>query len=93
MVRRLGYGRPRRPLEPHRPAPWLLRGASWLSITAALLLLAPVAALVAVGRFERVGAMMTIAATWLALGGIALRGLAILVQPTPVILGQPDDET
>lgn len=36
--------------------------------------------------------MLTIAATWLALGGVALRALAILVQPTPVVLGQPDDE-
>jgi hypothetical protein len=92
IVRRLAYGRPRRPLEPHRPAPWLLRGASWLSITAAMLLFAPVPALVAIGRFEQVGVMLTIAATWLALGGVALRALAILVQPTPVVLGQPDDE-
>jgi hypothetical protein len=57
-----------------------------------MLLFAPVPALVAIGRFEQVGVMLTIAATWLALGGVALRALAILVQPTPVVLGQPDDE-
>ena len=83
VLRRLAYGRPRRPLEPHRPAPWLLRGLAWhLGAMAAVLLgLAPLLALVDV----QVSAAVLATVIWLLLGVLVCAFLAGATRPTPVV--------
>ena len=83
VIRKLAYGRPRHPLEPHRPAPWLLRGLAWYlgAVVAVLLGLAPLLALVDL----QAGAAVLAVAVWLLVGVLVCGFLAGAARPTPIV--------
>lgn len=86
ILDRIPSGSPRRPLEPRRAAPWLLRTASWAAAAIAFLCLAPAAALVAAGVPAWPVARLGSAAAVLLLIAIISRVLAAATRPLPLDL-------
>lgn len=89
---RFAYGRPRGPLEPHRPIPWWLRAASWFVATAGFLVLAPLPLLIGLDApavAEVVSSRGGVICFFVAL---LLRWLSRLARPTPVLLAAIDEE-
>lgn len=91
LLRASVYGPDRRPLEPARPLPWLLRALSWVLVAAALTALSPVAVLIAAGRLSAAG---DVASLGVLLGVLAfvVRFAAGLARPSSVLL-KPVDES
>jgi hypothetical protein len=91
FCRRLVYGRPRRPLEPHRPLPYLLRAVSWLLLGLGFVCGGPAAVVLAsAGAHARAVASASAAAV-LVSAGAAARVCALLTRP-PVLDLSPHDE-
>lgn len=90
-LRRLAYGRPRQPLEPHRPGPWLLRACAWMS---AAVLCAVIGAVPTLAALDLPGVQDRIAAGIVLLGLFTalLAWLAVQFRPTPVVLRDPEEE-
>lgn len=89
---RLACGRPRKPLEPHRPLAWRLRALSWFAAAAGFLVLAPLPLLIGLEA-----ASVTEAAS--SRGGVVCFGVALLLRwcsrlarPTPVLLAAIDED-
>lgn len=91
LLRVLAYGPARRPLEPHRPLPWLLRGLGWSLVALGLgTALTGLVAFVAGNQsFARVAVPLAGTAVPVGLG---VRWVAEMFRPEPLELS-PSDET
>jgi len=85
-------GPARRPLEPHRPLPHLLRATSWLTTAVGFALLTPVALLIDVGVPLAVGTGLSIAAITTLAVAVLLRVGAALARPVPLDLAARDEQ-
>jgi hypothetical protein len=86
VLQRLCCGSERRPLEPHRPAPWLLRALSWLSAAIGFASLAPVALLIALNAPQGLVTSMSSGGVVALAGAVMARVASRLARPTPVTL-------
>jgi len=86
-------GSRRRPLEPHRPAPWLLRTLSWLLASAGFGALTPLAVLTALDAPERlVFALASAGILALTIAAVA-RVAAKVARPVPLELAPVEQAT
>lgn len=93
LLRRVCCGSRRLPLEPHRPAPWLLRTLSWLLAAVGFGALTPLAMLIAVDASEKLIAS-TASAGMIALICAALaRCAAKVARPVPIALAPLEQVT
>lgn len=89
---RFAYGRPRKPLEPHRPIPWWLRAASWFAAAAGFLILAPLPLLIGLEAPAVAAAVSSRGGVICFLVALLLRWLSRLARSTPVLLDAIDED-
>jgi hypothetical protein len=87
---RLWFDGPRKPLEPHRALPWLIRAGAWALLAIAFATFA-VGAVAAAARTSIASHLAAVAGLLLALGLLA-RWASLPFRPTPVVLAPVDDE-
>lgn len=93
LLRRACCGSRRLPLEPHRPAPWLLRTLSWLLAAAGFGALTPLAVLIAVDAPERlISGTASAGIIALVLAALA-RCAAKVARPVPITLAPLEQVT
>jgi hypothetical protein len=93
LLQRVCCGSRRLPLEPHRPAPWLLRTVSWLLAAAGIGALTPVAVLFAVDAPERLIAGTASAGIVALILAALARCAAKVARPVPIELAPLDRDT
>jgi uncharacterized membrane protein len=90
FLRAVAYGKPRRPLEPNSPFPWLLRGVAWLMLAVGFAAWAIGIVALATGHKSVAGFFVWLIAVSLLVAPV-VRLLAAMSRGEPLELSPTDD--